>query len=125
MTAKILLERQEPIAGSILGKLFINDKFFCYTLERVAVAIPPHLYQVVLNQSPKFRKLMPQLIGGKVKASWGVRMHPGTTADDSDACVLVGFAHLPSKTKIYRSQEAFEALMTELLNYSAITLTIR
>jgi hypothetical protein len=123
--AELEIRRQAPIGHSILGELWLNDTFFCYTLERVGVAIPAGVYQVLLNMSPKFHKLSPLLIGGIVKASWGVRLHPGCTAAESDGCPLLGLAKLPSNVKIYHGQEAFEKLMGQLMDYGTITLTIR
>lgn len=123
--AELELRRHAPIAGSILGELFLNGKFLCYTLERVGVAIPADVYQVLLNLSPKFRKLMPLLVGPHVPAKWGVWMHCGPTPAHSDGCVLVGLAKLPNNTKIYKSVEAFEQLMTQLLRFATVTLTIR
>lgn len=123
--AELELRRHAPAHGGILGELYLNGQFFCYTLERVGVALPLGVYQVLLNQSPKFRKLMPLLVGAHVPASWGVRLHCGTKPADSDACVLVGLAKLPNGSKIYKSVEAFEKLMLALLDFTAITLTIR
>ncbi|MDB5270232.1 MAG: hypothetical protein JWP58_3272 [Hymenobacter sp.] len=119
------LVRHAPAHGCLIGELFINGKFFCYTLERVGVAIPTGAYQVLLNQSPKFRKLMPLLVGAQVPATRGVRMHCGTKPADTDACVLVGLAKLPSNVRIYKSVEAFEKLMGVLLGFATSTLTIR
>ena len=123
--AELELRRQAPAHGGILGELYLNGKFFCYTLEREGVAIPLGVYQVLLNQSPKFRKLMPLLVGAHVLARWGVRMHCGTKPADSDACVLVGLAKLPNGSKIYKSQVAFEKLMGVLLDFATVSLTIR
>jgi len=122
--ADLQLHRHAPAHGGILGELYLNGKFLCYTLERVGVAIPLGLYQVLLNLSPKFRKLMPLLVSEHVPASWGVRMHCGTKPADSDACVLVGLAKLPNGAKIYKSVEAFEQLMHQLLGFDTIGLTI-
>lgn len=123
--AHLELRRHAAVQGAILGELWLNGKFFCWTLERVGVALPADEYQVLLNVSPKFRKLMPLLVGPHVPAKWGVRMHPGTSKADTDACVLLGLAKMPSNTRIYKSVEAFEALMGQLVQYREITLTIR
>ncbi|UOQ96629.1 DUF5675 family protein [Hymenobacter sp. 5317J-9] len=123
--AELELRRHAPAHGGILGELFLNGTFVCYTLERVGVAIPADVYQVLLNVSPKFRKLMPLLVGPRVPAKWGVRLHCGTKPADSDACVLVGLAQLPAQPKIYKSVEAFERLMGLLIGFEAITLTVR
>ena len=123
--AQLELRRYVAAHGCIIGELFLNGKFFCYTLERVGVAIPAGAYQVLLNQSPKFKKLMPLLVGAHVPAKWGVRMHCGTKPAHSDGCVLVGLAKMPGNTKIYKSVEAFEQLMGKLLDFATIALTIR
>ena len=133
---KALLEvvRQPTAHGCTIGQLSLNGKFFCYTLEdpvrpkgklvKGDTAIDAGTYKVVLNVSNRFRKLMPLLSGGTVTGR-GVRIHTGNTTADTLGCLLVGFAVMPSNTRIYRSAEAFEALMRELLQYSTITLTIR
>ena len=123
--ADLELRRQQPAHGGIIGELYLNGKFLCYTLEGVGVAIPLGAYQVLLNQSPKFRQLMPLLVGEHVPASWGVRMHTGTRPEHSDGCVLVGLARMPHRASIYKTQEAFEQLMPQLLDFATIALTIR
>ena len=123
--AALELQRHAPAHGGLIGELFLNGKFLCYTLERVGVAIPADAYQVLLNQSPKFRKLMPLLVSAQVPARWGVRMHTGTRPEHSDGCVLVGLARMPNRASIYKTVEAFEQLMTALLDYDTIALTIR
>ncbi|MDO7851577.1 DUF5675 family protein [Hymenobacter convexus] len=123
--AELELRRHAPVAGGILGELLLNGKFVCYTLERVGVAIPADVYQVSLDVSPKFHKLMPLLVGPHVPAKWGVRMHCGTKPAHTDACVLVGLAHMPNRASIYKTVEAFEQLMGLLIGFDALTLTIR
>ncbi len=132
---KVLLElRRQPSAnGCTIGELFYNGKFFCYTLEDVVrpagqfvadqTAIAAGTYPVTLTVSPRLRILTPRL-GGAV-ASRGILMHVGNTATDTKGCILVGFSKLPSNVKIYKSVEAFQALMTKLLEASSIELTIR
>jgi hypothetical protein len=123
--ADLELRRQQPAHGGIIGELYLNGRFFCYTLERAAVAIPADVYEVLLNISPKFRKLMPLLVSARVPASWGVRMHTGTRPEHSDACVLVGLARMPNRASIYKTVEAFELLMQRLVGFTTIGLTIR
>ena len=133
MNVQLLLKRAPSANGCTLGKLFINGKFFCYTLEDMvrpagvkvagATAIPAGVYRVTIERSPAFRMLTPRLHA--VPGFEGVLLHPGNCPKDTRGCVLVGFAKLPSNTKIYQSREAFEALMNKLLGASLITLTIR
>ena len=134
MKATLEVVRQPTAHGCTIGKLSINGKYFCYTLEDPVrpkgkaiygdTAIDAGTYTVVLNISNRFRKLMPLLSGGTVTGR-GVRIHVGNNKTHTLGCLLVGFALKPSNTEIYRSQEAFEALMRELLQYKTITITIR
>jgi hypothetical protein len=123
--AELELVRHAPAHGAILGELFLNGKFVCYTLEREGVAIPLGVYQVLLNVSPKFRKLMPLLVGPHVPAKWGVRMHCGTVPAHTDGCPLLGLAKMPGNDRIYKTVEAFEKLIGQLLGFGTISLTIR
>ncbi|MVN77837.1 hypothetical protein GO988_16010 [Hymenobacter sp. HMF4947] len=133
MNAHLLLTRHPSANGCTLGDLSLNGKFFCYTLEDVVrpaghvvageTAIPAGRYPVTIQRSPSFHMLTPRL-GGAV-ASRGILIHPGNGPKDTRGCILVGFAKLPSNVKIYQSQEAFQALMGQLLNATTIDLTIR
>lgn len=125
MTNALLdLWRGQPAHGSILGELWLNGTFCCYTLECLAVAIPAGAYQVQLTTCSRQRKLLPQLLGSGVRAADQVRLYPGATTPAPRPGLLVGLAHLPSGTTIYRSEEAFVALMNRLLPATTIRLTI-
>lgn len=83
-----------------MGRLFVDGKFFCNTLEDTVrdlsnekkvygkTAIPYGEYKVVYNWSPKFGRNLPRLLN--VPAFEGILIHPGNTADDSAGCILVG-----------------------------------
>lgn len=76
---------------AILGSLYHNGGFICYTLENAAKAIPAGLYNVQNSQSPKFKRELPLISNSVIKASCGVRIHVGNDAvKDSSGCVLVG-----------------------------------
>ena len=133
MNVQIQVKRHSTANGCTLGELSLNGKFFCYTMEDPVrstgpkvpgdTAIPAGTYPVTIERSPAFRMLTPRLHG--VPGFEGVLLHPGNGPKDTRGCVLVGFAKLPSNTKIYQSREAFEALMNKLLPATSITLTIR
>ena len=55
----IRLIRNKPQGNAITGRLVINGRWFCYTLERVGYQIPALCYHVVVTMSPKFKRLMP------------------------------------------------------------------
>lgn len=77
------------------GQLFINDEFFCWTLEDLErdkkipreTAIPKGKYEVILNMSNRFQKYMPLLLN--VPGFEGIRIHNGNTKDDTEGCILV------------------------------------
>ena len=132
MKAILTIKRRPSANGCTIGELSYNGKFFCYTLEDVVrpagehvaneTAIPAGCYPVTIDRSPTFKMLTPRL--GGALAGRGVLIHPGNGPKDTRGCILVGLAKLPSNVKIYKSQEAFQALMTKLLDATTIELTI-
>ena len=113
---------------STTGVLFIDDAFFCYTLEDAVreqkiygkTAIPYGKYDVVITYSPRFKQNMPLLVN--VPNFEGVRIHTGNTANDTEGCILVG------KSKGYDfvggSRKAYDELM-ERIKGQKVTLEIR
>ena len=108
MISKLVLIRKWFTETSTIGELYVNDAFFCYTLEDVARAtgvkikgntcIPEGEYELRLTRSERFNRVMPlifnrddlsvQDIGG---AKWtGIRIHAGNTIEDTDGCLLLG-----------------------------------
>ena len=55
----IRLIRNQPKGSAITGRLVINGRFFCNTLERKGYEIPALCYPVRVTMSPKFRRLLP------------------------------------------------------------------
>ena len=51
-------------------------------------AIPTGVYEIVFSFSQKFQKMLPLLLN--VPGYLGIRMHSGTTAEDTEGCVLPG-----------------------------------
>ena len=80
-----------------IGKLYIDGKYFCDTLEDVVrkgpkvmheTAIPAGTYEVILNMSPRFKKVLPRLLN--VPGFDGILIHAGNTSKDTSGCILVG-----------------------------------
>ena len=96
----IVLKRIAKRDTYTIGQLYINGQYWCDTLEdrvrdlskerKVAgeTAIPAGTYDVVVNISPKFKRLLPRLLS--VPHFEGVLIHRGNTAADSAGCILVG-----------------------------------
>lgn len=108
---KLKVERLWKKPGYTVGRLYVDGKFFCNTLEDTIrdlnrerkvpgkTAIPYGEYKVVFNWSPKFGRNLPRLLN--VPAFEGILIHPGNTADDSSGCILVG-----KNTKVGRLTES-------------------
>lgn len=97
---KLRIERLWPKPNYTVGRLFVDGKFYCNTLEDTVrdlskekkvpgkTAIPYGIYKVVFNWSPKFGRNLPRLLN--VPAFDGILIHSGNTAEDSAGCILVG-----------------------------------
>jgi hypothetical protein len=104
---KIKVVREFFSDSETLGTMYINDKFFCYTLEdfdrklkqshelefiqsnKIAkrTAMPSGNYRVVLSVSNRFKRLMPEVLN--VKGFAGIRIHGGNTHENTEGCILV------------------------------------
>ena len=110
----LTLVRYTRTETAILGSLYLNGAFVCYTLENEAKAIPCGMYTVQNSKSPKFKRELPLLTSDKVSASRGIRIHVGNTAASSSGCVLVGMTrevHLLGGSKLNESKNA-ETMVT-------------
>ena len=146
---KLRLKRIAKKATYTIGRLYINDVYFCDTIEdrdrgltnsmsslEVSkkkvygeTAIPTGTYLVQLTYSPKFAKyswckngLVPAVLN--VPGFDGIRIHPGNTAKDSLGCILVG--ENKQIGKVLNSQKWYKALFEKLsaVNHEQIKLTI-
>jgi hypothetical protein len=83
----IHLYRNQPQGSAITGRLVIDGRWFCDTLERKGYQILPLCYHVAVTQSPKFKRLLP--IVQNVPNRSGIRFHRGTKPEHSTGCILV------------------------------------
>lgn len=89
------------------GELFIDDSYFCNTLEDPNrdynkngkfdngeykiynnTCIPFGTYKVQVTYSPRFKRNLPILLD--VPEFTGIRIHRGNTVKDTSGCILVG-----------------------------------
>ena len=94
----IRLIRNEAKGNAITGRLVIDGRWYCNTLERVGYQIPALCYHVAVTQSPKFKRLLPLVTGvprtgdkatGDKAMRQGIRIHRGTKPEHSTGCILV------------------------------------
>ena len=81
------LIRNKANGSAITGRLVINGRWFCNTLERVGYQIPALCYHLAVTQSPRFKRLLP--IVQNVPQRSGIRFHRGTKPEHSTGCILV------------------------------------
>lgn len=113
-----------------IGKLSINGKPYCDTLEdpdrgftsdmplaeiqkrkiKGDTAIPTGKYRVIETFSPKFKKTMPLLVN--VPGYEAVRIHPGNSTADTEGCILVG--QNKAVGKVLNSRATFDPLHLQI-----------
>lgn len=128
---RILLQRHALKAGYTIGRMEINGRYFCDTLEdtdrglresmtedeiaalkvKGATAIPIGTYRIDMQtRSPRFGRVLPRLVS--VKGYAGVLIHSGNTADDTEGCILVGENR--ERGKVLNSRDTLEHLLAFL-----------
>lgn len=139
----IKLVREQFTLESTIGSLYIDGKFFCYTLEdtdrmldasmdikiieaiKVAAktAIPTGSYTLAYNMSKRFKKMMLLLLN--VKGFAGVRIHAGNTAKDTDGCILLGKTRsLNFIGNSRKAVEEFEKVVVPLIESNKVVTLI-
>lgn len=137
---EILVKRIAKKETYTIGKMYIDGKYFCDTLEDKdrglsqsmteeeirkrkvygLTAIPAGAYKVIVNYSERFGKLMPLLLD--VKGYAGVRIHSGNTPSDTLGCILVG--RNTAKGMVTESRKTFLRLMETLKRNNEVVLRI-
>jgi len=121
---KLLLKRV-CLPTYTIGHLYIDDVYFCDTLEDPnrdlnkdgvfdngevkipeSTAIPYGIYIVTITYSDKFKRDMPLLLN--VPNFEGIRIHSGNTTEDTWGCILVGENKV--KGKVINSKVTFDKL---------------
>lgn len=115
---KILVERFDSGSEDTLGRLYINGKLMCFTLEdqyrevkvKGDTRIPSGTYKVDFYNSPSHGKN--SLIIKDVPGFSYILIHPGNTEDDTAGCLLVGkkLGTLNGKRAVLQSKPAFNVI---------------
>jgi hypothetical protein len=124
------IERFNLLKDRTLGKLFVNDEFFCYTLElpvhsnrKRLDAIPAGDYPVIMqamNSKPKWG-LLPLILD--VPNRDGIFMHIANKPKEIFGCVALGMG-IYKNNNLKSSKIAVDSLCEILKEAYGITLTI-
>lgn len=123
-------------SSATIGELYVNGEHIADTLEdRVRpegekvygkTAIPEGTYEMVLSYSPRFKKILPEILN--VPNFTGIRIHCGNSSADSSGCILVGTWDGEKEDWVSDSKVAFNKLIPLLQeavdNKEEITITI-
>ena len=117
---KLKLTRDVFTDLSTTGKLTVDDEYFSFTLEDTdrkmeaggekvygKTCVPRGAYDVVLNFSNRYQKVMPQVMD--VPGFEGIRIHAGNFHGDTNGCVLLGSTR--STDFVGNSMVTFDRLM--------------
>ncbi len=117
----VRVQRKWFTEKSTCGELYIDDAFLCFTLEdrirragfkvKRETAIPPGRYDLVIDWSNRFQRLMPHVL--YVPMFEGIRIHAGNTHADTEGCLLVGTAR--DVDKVLHSRNAYALLFPKLV----------
>ena len=146
---KLALKRIALKPTYTIGKLYIDNNYFCDTLEDTVrdlnkdgkfdngekkikgkTAIPYGTYEITTNVvSSRFKnRVWAKPYGGKiprlinVPSFDGVLLHPGSSAEDTSGCLLVGKNTIVGR--LTDSQKTFHALMQKIKNQKNLTIEI-
>lgn len=109
MEVNLTLSRERITHELIKGELYLNDNYFCDTLESRQKSIPYGKYEITVVRSPRFRRNLPRLI--EVPKRSGILIHRGNYVKDTDGCILVG----ESKGNAVLNSTKYEIELTEIL----------
>ena len=127
---KIKVKRYEFRDTYTVGRMYIDDVYFCYTLEDKVregakvngqTAIPTGTYNVIINHSNRFNRDLPLL--ENVPNFTGVRIHAGNTSKDTDGCILLGQTYA-GKDFVGSSKSAFDVFFEKLKQAKTATIEI-
>ena len=125
----IRLIRNEAKGNAIAGRLVVDGRWFCDTLERKGYEILALCYHVQVTMSPKFKRLLPLVCGvpqteakrreGYEAMRQGIRFHAGWKPEHSTGCILVPDRATEDKLTqiILKAQKEHEEVILEVTDY--------
>ncbi len=140
---KLTLKRIALRPTYTIGKLYIDDAYFCDTLEDTVrdtnksgkfdngeqkikgkTAIPYGTYEIKWTYSPRFKKYTPQLMN--VPSFEGIRVHAGNTSADTEGCLILGENKQVGKVLNSRATiNKFYPIIKEACSNGKVTIEIK
>lgn len=140
---KLTLKRIALRQTYTIGKLYIDDAYFCDTLEDTVrdtnksgkfdngeqkikgkTAIPYGTYEIKWTYSPRFKKYTPQLMN--VPSFEGIRVHAGNTSADTEGCLILGENKQVGKVLNSRATiNKFYQIIKEACSNGKVTIEIK
>lgn len=140
---KLTLKRIALRSTYTIGKLYIDDAYFCDTLEDTVrdtnksgkfdngeqkikgkTAIPYGTYEIKWTYSPRFKKYTPQLMN--VPSFEGIRIHAGNTSADTEGCLILGENKQVGKVLNSRATiNKFYQIIKEACSNGKVTIEIK
>lgn len=140
---KLTLKRIALRPTYTIGKLYIDDVYFCDTIEDAVrdlnkngkfdngekkihskTAIPYGTYEIKWTYSPRFKKYTPQLMN--VPSFEGIRIHAGNTSVDTEGCLILGKNKQVGKVLNSRATiNKFYPIIKEACSNGKVTIEIK
>lgn len=140
---KLTLKRIALRPTYTIGKLYIDDVYFCDTIEDTVrdinksgkfdngeqkikgkTAIPYGTYEIKWTYSPRFKKYTPQLMN--VPLFEGIRIHAGNTSADTEGCLILGKNKQVGKVLNSRATiNKFYPIIKEACSNGKVTIEIK
>ena len=124
---KIVINRVQKYSKSIIGELFINDEFFCYTLElpyrsnkNFKSCIKAGHYQGEIVYSQKFGTKVIRFDDKNNRKN--ILIHYGNFPEDTDGCIIAGDRY--SKNVVGNSRKTLEKLIDRLRGNEVLAFQI-
>lgn len=127
---ELILERKIHNAVSTEGNLYVNNIWFCNTIEDVVrakpgqwtkevkvyakTAIPYGRYPVRVTYSNRFKRPLTGVF--RVPDFEGIRIHNGTSENSSAGCIIVSYKDDDANHKLINDKAAMDDLCELVLN---------
>jgi hypothetical protein len=121
---EIVVQREPSVNGATFGVIFVNGRFFGFSLEdeirerpgepveawkvKGVTAIPAGVYPVRLAISPRLRRVVPWV--DNVPGFSHIQIHPLNRTTETEGCIGAGYRRDDARAMLLESRAACDAL---------------